>query len=281
MSESKELPVGENPVLPPANGGNAFPEGGTQGWLTLLGASLMQFSTFGHHLMIAGAFLHAFSYFMLSLSHEQQYYQVFLSQGLGVSIFKRGSFSLPNAGLGIVSHYFQRHRPLAMGIVAVGAAVGAVLHPIMLNRLFHGSVGFHNGVRISAAMNTVLLIIANGCMRTRLPPKKTGSALPFLEFMRDPAYLFCVIGGPLFICGLFFPVFFLQLDAINHGVDGQLAFYCISVLNAASIFGRVIPTIFVPKLGVFNLIISFTLGILFPTSLTTPIFIGIAGLIGK
>ncbi|KAG6916349.1 hypothetical protein DXG01_007240 [Tephrocybe rancida] len=81
-----------------------------------------------------------------------------------------------------------------MGIVAVGAALGAILHPIMLNRLFHGPVGFHNGVRISAAMNSVLLIIANLVMRTRLPPRKAGAAFPLREFMRDPAYLFCVIG---------------------------------------------------------------------------------------
>ncbi|KAG6829972.1 hypothetical protein H0H92_002777 [Tricholoma furcatifolium] len=142
--------------------------------------------------------------------------------------------------LGIVSHYFQHYRPLAMGLVAAGSALGAVLHPIMLNRLFHGSVGFHNGVRISAAMNATLLIIANALMRTRLPPHKTGAAIPLRKFLHDSAYLFC-------------------LDAVSHGVDSQLAFYCISVLNAASFFGRFIPPIFVPKLGVFNLIIIFTL----------------------
>ncbi|KAG6901232.1 hypothetical protein C0995_014993 [Termitomyces sp. Mi166 len=129
----------------------------------------------------------------------------------------------------------------------------------MLNHLFHGSVGFHNGVRISAAMLTGLMVLSISLMKPRLPPKKTGPAVPIKEFMQDIAYLFCIIGGPLWICALFFPFFFLQLDAINHGVDQDLAFYYISVMNAASIFGRIMATYYVPKVGVFNLHISFTL----------------------
>ncbi|KAF5384257.1 hypothetical protein D9615_003436 [Tricholomella constricta] len=161
------------------------------------------------------------------------FWQVFLCQGLG------GGLAAGIVWIPCLYVSFIRHRPLAMGIVAVGAALGAVLHPIMLNRLFHGPIGFHNGVRISAALNAVLLGIANAMMRTRLPPKKTGPAIPLVGFLRDPPYIFV-------------------LAAVKHGVDSQFAFYCISILNAASIFGRIVPTIFVPKYGVFNLIVFFT-----------------------
>jgi len=99
-----------------------------------------------------------------------------------------------------------------MGIVSAGSALGlpyvfpffvlrnqiqfagGTLHPILLNKLFHGPVGFHNGVRISAGLNTFLLIIANLIMRTRIPPKKVGSAVPIAKFARDPPYVFTVIG---------------------------------------------------------------------------------------
>jgi hypothetical protein len=50
---------------------------------------------------------------------------------------------------------------LALGIVASGAAVGGIVHPIMLNQLFNGRIGFHNGVRISGALNGVALLAAN------------------------------------------------------------------------------------------------------------------------
>lgn len=72
---------------------------------------------------------------------------------------------------------------------------GATLYPIILNKFFHDSLGFHNGVRVSAGMNLFLLIIANLCMRTRLPPKpKGGSHVPILEFLRDPPYSAVLIG---------------------------------------------------------------------------------------
>ncbi len=41
-----------------------------------------------------------------------------------------------------------------------------LVHPIMLNNLLHGRLGFAWGVRISALFNLVLLIIANLLMTT-------------------------------------------------------------------------------------------------------------------
>ncbi|RDB17187.1 Riboflavin transporter MCH5 [Hypsizygus marmoreus] len=209
-----------------------------------------------HHLMIGGSILHAFSFFMLSLSHKNSYYQVFLSQGLGSGLAS-GMTYIPS--LAVVSHYFQRHRPLAMGVVASGTALGAVVHPIMLNALLHGPIGFVNGVRFSTGFNLGLLIVANIVMRARLPPKPTGSTVPFTEFVRDQPYLFMVIGGLLVMCGLHFPTFFLQLDVVAHGVDRVFAFRCLSILSAASIVGRLLPTFLAPRCGVFNMGILFTL----------------------
>jgi MCP family monocarboxylic acid transporter-like MFS transporter 10 len=65
----------------------------------------------------------------------------------------------------------------------------------MLNRLFYGSIGFHNGVRISATLNALVFMVANGLMRTRLPPKKVaGNYLPVvMGFLRDIPYLLVLI----------------------------------------------------------------------------------------
>ncbi|KAF8624710.1 hypothetical protein AX17_007041 [Amanita inopinata Kibby_2008] len=288
---------------------HTFPEGGRQGWLTLIGATLTQYCTFGytngfgvyqdfyvrnylddytpsqigwiggtqvflifslglvtgsafdrgyfHHMMIAGSVLHGVALFMLSLSHKNHYYQVFLAQGVCFGL-SSGLTYIPS--LTIVSHFFQQQRPLAMGIVAAGSALGAVLHPIMLNKLFNGHVGFHNGVRISASLNVFLLIIANLITRTRLPPAKSRPRLPLLDFIRDPPYMAMVLCLLLVFCGLYFPIFYLQLDAMTHHVDKRFAFYALSILNASSIFGRTIPPIFAPKLGVYNLFTFFTFG---------------------
>ena len=63
----------------------------------------------------------------------------------------------------------------------------------MLNRLINGSLGFHNAVRVSGAMNVFLLLIAMALMRTRLPPKERVAKFPIKKWLREPAYLVIVL----------------------------------------------------------------------------------------
>lgn len=82
-----------------------------------------------------------------------------------------------------------------MGIAASGSSVGGVIHPIMLNHLFYGPVGFHVGVRASAGLNLGLMTIAVLLIRPRLPPKKEGKIMSQLwTFCQDPPYMFAVLG---------------------------------------------------------------------------------------
>jgi hypothetical protein len=83
-----------------------------------------------------------------------------------------------------------------MGTVAAGGSLGAILHPVMLNNLINGRLGFANGVRVSAGMNGCLLFIANLLMRTRLPPKpKTISYMRVLQdSSRDGAFICACVG---------------------------------------------------------------------------------------
>lgn len=135
---------------------------------------------------------------------------MFLTQGLGLGI-AIGVTYVP--GLAVLSHYFQRRRPLAMGIAASvspfvvlcvlsleqafqGSAVGGALHPIMLNAWFHGSVGFHKGVRASAGLNLGLLVIALLLMKPRLPPspQKEGPVKSLRTFSKDVPFVI-MVGG--------------------------------------------------------------------------------------
>ncbi|KAF8625094.1 hypothetical protein AX15_005573 [Amanita polypyramis BW_CC] len=284
-----------------------MPEGGLWGWLTVVGAALVQFcglgyiTTFGiyqdfyvreylskyspsnigwiggvqlfltlslglftgtafdrgyfYHLMISGTLLHGLGLFMLSLTQKNQYYQIFLAQGVcfGLSC---GLTYVPT--FAILSHYFRQRKSLVIGLVAGGSSLGAVIHPIMLNRLFNGHIGFHNGIRISASINVFLLIVANFLSRTRLPPRKAVKYLQVVEFLRDPPYVCLIIGIFLAFCGLYFPQFYIQLDAMYHNIDRTLAFYVLSILNAANSFGRIIPPMFVSRLGLYNVFTFFT-----------------------
>lgn len=48
----------------------------------------------------------------------------------------------------------------------------------------------------------------------------------------------------------------LQVFAAVHGVDANLAFYCLSILNAASVFGRVLPNFLADYFGPANMLVS-------------------------
>lgn len=172
------------------------------------------------------------------------------------------------AGLGIAAHHFKKKRPLAMGIISSGCALGspkypihhwksiflswhprrgfwragAMIHPVMLNKFFNGSIGFHNGVRISGSMNAVLLLVACSIMRTRLPPQTT-RGLPLVKWLREPSYVLVLVGYEYLFSswtdlptpsrlwfislGVYYPVFYLQLAAITHSVDTTVAFYSV------------------------------------------------------
>ncbi|XP_006455155.1 hypothetical protein AGABI2DRAFT_187594 [Agaricus bisporus var. bisporus H97] len=207
--------------------------------------------------MLGGSVLLVFCLFMLSITHPGQYYQVFLSHGLGFGLAAGITF-VP--GLAVISHWFRKRRPIAIGIATSGSAAGGFIHPIMLNALFHGPLGFHNGVRVSAGFCAGLLIVALLLVKTRLPPsQKPHNTLTSLKlFSREPSYVATTLGTVLLLTGLYYPFFFVQLNAIQHGLDRTFAFYTIAIVNGTGILGRVSINFLVHRLGVFNLVIFCT-----------------------
>src|ERR1700724_678783 len=58
--------------------------------------------------------------------------------------------------------------------------------------------------------------------------------------------------------GLFTPFTFLTQYGIAYGMEENLAFYLISIINAASIIGRILPGFLADKVGAFNIQIVFS-----------------------
>lgn len=129
---------------------------------------------------------------MLSLTKKDQYYQIFLCQGLGVGI-GIGMIYVPSVA--ILSHYFRRRRNLVMTVVAAGSSLGAVVHPIMLNNTIP-KMGFAKATRANAGLISGLLLIACLIMKTRLPPPASTPDLKksLIKFSKDKAYVFCTLG---------------------------------------------------------------------------------------
>lgn len=212
-----------------------------------------------HHCIAFGSLIYLFSIFMLSLAQPHHYYQVFLSQGVGMGI-GMGMLFLP--AISVTSHYFRRRRTVAMGVVISGSSIGAVVYSILLNNLFNRGIGFAWGVRTVAFIDLALLLTANLVMKTRLPSRrKRPNAKPvdIKQILHDGGYWLCNVGASLVFWGLFVPFFYLQVFADLHGLPARLAFYAIPIMNAASLLGRTIPNFLGDYFGPFNVMIPCTI----------------------
>ncbi|KAF7372358.1 MFS general substrate transporter [Mycena venus] len=226
-----------------------------------------------------GCSIFTFSVFMLSLCKPGQYYQVFLAQAVGMGIGLGLTF-LPT--ISIVVHHFKRHRGLTSGIVMSGSSIGATVFPIMIkynlsrtvsphaNHFFHVTshllprFGFAKTIRYSGAIVPPVLVLGNLMMRTRLPQrsKRGGNTAPpnIKSFFSDAPYMIAIFGMFVGLLGLYFPLIYIQLFSVRHNVDSSLAFYSVSLPNAAGAFIRVLGNHWADIWGPFNVQVGCSVG---------------------
>ncbi|KAJ3569472.1 hypothetical protein NP233_g5027 [Leucocoprinus birnbaumii] len=238
------------------------------------------------HLLYGGTLLMILSLFMLSFVEPNQYYAVFLAQGIGMGI-GGGMTYVPS--FGIVSQYFDKKRTVAMSIITAGVCLGSALLPLMINQLLEKpSLNFASVSRIVAGFMTTVLIVACILMRSRLPPSEKHANLAdcLKRFSRDRAYIALITGYTCFALGFFFPMFYLQLAATTHGVDETFAFYShetkLVILNGAGFMARLFCGVIARKVSIINLAIGSavvcgctTFAFMDISSVTSVVFIGV------
>ncbi|KAF9539781.1 MFS general substrate transporter [Agrocybe pediades] len=203
-----------------------------------------------HALEIGGSAIFVVCLFLSSLAKPQQYIPLFLSQGIGMGIGLGLTF-IPSVS--VVIHHFRQRRAFATGIVTSGSTIGAVVYPIMINKLLP-TLGFGQAVRASAYIVLGTVVIGNCLVRTAYhrvaldrPP------LDVKSFLKDPPYVSTCLAALISFLGFYFPFIYLQLYAIAHGIDPNLSFYSIAILNAASTVGRLLGNYFGDIVGVYNI----------------------------
>ncbi|WWD02979.1 hypothetical protein V865_001022 [Kwoniella europaea PYCC6329] len=202
-----------------------------------------------YHLMYSGSVLYIICIFMTSLCKE--FWETFLSQGLGLGM-GIGIILLPS--FSIMSQYFNKKRALAMGVAVTGSSIGAIVLPVRLNRLIT-SHGFEHAVQYTGYLLMGCLIIANLCLKPRLPPKSHPTVKPSPKVIfADLPYCLVVAGFFFVTWGQFFPIYYLQVYGEDHGLPENLTQYTLAILNAASVFGRIIPNHLADRFGSLNMI---------------------------
>ncbi|KAG2741994.1 MFS general substrate transporter [Suillus brevipes Sb2] len=209
-----------------------------------------------YQLMVVGSLLQSISLFALSFAKPGQFYLAFIVQGVLAGIGMGLTYA---PSVAVVSQHFSKKRTLVMSLVTSGTSLGAMIHPIMLNYLLNGTVGFARGVRASAGFVSALLLIACLSMRTRgLPVPTVGYTTVVRKCSREVFFILTTIGSALFQIGFFFPVFYLQLDSAKHDIDTNFSFYSLVIMNAACFIGRCTAGITAAYTGVLNFMIAST-----------------------
>lgn len=191
---------------------------------------------------------------MTSLAKE--YYQFILAQGVVAAI---GSSAVFTGCMSSVVSWFFKRRAAAFGIMVSGSSLGGVVLPIMMDHLIK-QIGFPWTMRAVAFLFLGLLIIANLTVRSRLPPRpKPFVLMEYFDSLREPAMALTVIACFLFFWAMFLPFNYVILQAQRQGMSPQLIPYLLPIMNALSIFGRILPGIAADKWGRFNVMILITI----------------------
>jgi MFS family permease len=194
-----------------------------------------------------GTFLVVFGLMMTSIATK--YYQFMLAQGLcvggGMSLFLVVSAGMP-------STWFVRRRSIAVGLVTTGSPIAGVFYPILLSNLIP-RLGFPWAVRILALISFVTLSTSLFLLQMRHPPRQRSSLLEF-KALRELAFAFYTIGIFLTFLGWFnFYDFVESWAKAEHIHTNRLpADYIVSIVNAGSVIGRIIPNLIADRIGPLN-----------------------------
>ena len=165
-------------------------------------------------ILYPGAVLCVFGLCMTSLA--DQYYQIFLAQGLAFGIGSGGVFT---TALVCVDQWFVRRRGLGVGLASVGSSLGGVIFPIYLDRITR-SIGLPGALRYTALFIGILLVLACFTVKARLPRKKWNHELKWFDkaLFRQKSFALYTLGA-YFVMYVFLPSSLCRTGDFANGRD--------------------------------------------------------------
>ncbi|KAF2475158.1 MFS general substrate transporter [Lindgomyces ingoldianus] len=234
-----------NNLLPSSNASAISWVGSVQLFLTMvvgIPAGVLLDAGHLHFLIAAGTLLEIAGLF--ALAECSKYWQIFLAQGICMGI---GSGLLGLTSVAVIPLYFQRRKMIATGIAATGSSLAGILYPLMMRRLFV-KVGFAWAVRTLAFLILGCMAICMAVMRLRDRPKRKGPLFN-IKMLADKPYAAFVGAFTLMIASAYIPFFYIQDYALKLSVNEEMAFNLLSIMNAASLLGRLAPNWLADRYG--------------------------------
>lgn len=202
-----------------------------------------------------GTFLVPFGLMMTSICNA--YWQAALAQGLCVGL-GFGCLFLPS--IAIVPQYFTTKRAAAFGVASTGTVAGGVLYEVIFKQL-QPRIGFGWATRVIAFIALATMMVPLLGMKQVTPPAKSRKAfLDFSVWKYLPYTVYCLAIFLNFMA-IYVTYFYIQLFALEKtDTDPELASYLLAIVIAASLPGRVLPSILADKIGPIN--VQFPLALL-------------------
>ncbi|KAF0319417.1 riboflavin transporter MCH5 [Colletotrichum asianum] len=218
-----------------------------------------------------GAILLVVGTFMTSLCTK--YWQLILAQGVCVGL---GNGLLLTPHLTVISTYFNKKLPLALGIAACGSVTGGLIYPSMA-RVLLPSIGFGWTMRSIGFIQLATLAIALAGVRPRFRPVPGTRLLVDWGAFNELEFMLFSIGVFLAYLGSFFPFFFLTSYAREEqGMSYVDALDLLLVLNGIGFIARLFPSLLSTYFGTLNTFI----GLIFASSLCMYTWIAVQSLSG-
>jgi MFS family permease len=220
---------------------------------------------------------------VFTASFATQYWHFMLTISIVTGIASSMIFSPCMAAVG---HWFKERRGLALGIVGTGSVSAGIVLPQILQATLP-AIGWGWTLRVVALLELMCLLTACLLVRTRLPPAPSASMIPDLRIFREGPFFLMTISTFILELGVYAPTNYLSTFAMDSGNTLSFAFTVISILNAASVFGRISPGLLSTRVGAFNQLIATIavatvaiMAILFPIGRTQGGLIGFAIMYG-
>ncbi|KAJ5996321.1 monocarboxylate permease [Penicillium canescens] len=185
---------------------------------------------------------------------DKQYYQFML----GFSVLGGISSSMVfTPSIACIAHWFLRRRALATGIAATAGGIGGIIFPVLVANLA-GSLGFPWAIRIIGFISAAFCFLSVALMRTRLPVNSVKKGTVDIRALKEPCFSLLTAAIVLIDFALLIPLTYLPSYAQSRGLEDPIAYNLSSILNAASIVGRIVPGYFADRFGRFNVMIITT-----------------------
>lgn len=157
----------------------------------------------------------------------------------------------------IVNHWFYTGRALATGIVASAGSIGGIIFPQIFNALAP-SAGFGWAIRTLGFITLALCTTAALLQRTRLELRKTSRWTVDFRPLREPVFTTTTFAVMFADIGATIPLTYITSYARANGMSSSQSYTLMSILNGASILGRLLPGLAADRYGRFNAMIVTT-----------------------